>query len=75
MRRPQHKFSSSSNDLSFTSSNPTTKSLDTFSWSATNALNQRPSVSQYSNRFQRHAKDNFSYWPTDTTFKKPRCKY
>jgi hypothetical protein len=67
MKRPQY------NDLSFTSSNPMTKSLDTLSWSGgTDALNQRPSVSQYSNRFQRHAKDNFSYWPTD---KKARCKY
>ncbi len=75
MKRPQHKFSGSSNDLSFTSSNPATKSLDTFTWSATDALNQRPSLSQYSNRFQSHAKDNFSYWPTDLQSKKTRCEY
>lgn len=71
MKRPQHKFSASYNDLS----NQATKSLDTYTWSATDALNQRPSLSQYSNRFQRHAKDNFTYWPTDSAHQKPRCKY
>lgn len=71
LKRPQHKFSSSYNDLSFTSSNPTTKSLDTLTWSATDALRRRPSLSQYSNGFQHHAKDNFSYWPKDSTYQKP----
>jgi hypothetical protein len=71
LKRPQHNFSASYNDLSY----PATKSMDTLTWSATDALKQRPSVSQYSNRFQRQAKDNFSYWPTDLSYKKPRCKY
>jgi hypothetical protein len=75
LKRPQHKFSGSYNDLTLTSSNPATKSLDTMPWSVTDALNRRPSDSQRSNRFQRHAKDNFTYWPTDSTQKITRRKY
>lgn len=71
LKRPQHKFSSSYNDLS---SSPT-KSFDANSWSTlTDTLKQRPSISQHSNRFQRQAKDNHAYWPTDSTQTKPRCK-
>jgi hypothetical protein len=76
MERSQHVFSSSSNqDLSNTTSNPTIKSLDTVTWSSKDELNRRPSLSQYSNRYERHAKDGFSYWPTDLYYKKPRSKY
>lgn len=76
MVRPQHSFSSGSNqDISYTPSNPTTQSLDAMTWSAKNELNRRPSLSQYSNRYERHAKDGFAYWPTDTYYKKPRSKY
>ncbi len=74
MKRPQHKFLASYNDLSYTSSNPATKSLDTLSWSGKDTLKPRPSVSEYTNRFQRPARDNFPYWPTDLSHKKPRCK-
>lgn len=55
--------------------NLTTKSIDSLTWSATDQLNHRPSLSQYGNRYERHAKDGFTYWPTDTDYKKPRCKY
>jgi len=72
MKRPQHKFSTSYNDLSLTSSNPTTQSLDTSTWSRVHTSNRRPSVSQYSSRHQRSGKDNFPYWPIDSTSKKPR---
>jgi hypothetical protein len=72
MSRSQDRFASSSTqDLS----NPTVKSLDSITWSAKNELNHRPSLSQYSNRYERHAKDGFPYWPTDLQYKKPRCKY
>jgi hypothetical protein len=75
MNRPQHVFVSSSNqDFAYTPSNPTTQSVDSMTWSATDQLNRRPSLSQYSNRYERHAKDNFPYWPTDVSYKKPRCK-
>ena len=57
------------------SSNLVTKSLDNMTWSATDQLNCRPSLSQYSNRYERHAKDGFTYWPTDLAYKKPRCMY
>jgi hypothetical protein len=70
--RAQPVFASpSSQDLS----NATTKSLDTSTWSSTNELNRRPSLSQYSNRYERHAKDGFAYWPADAYYKKPRCKF
>jgi hypothetical protein len=75
MKRPQHKFSSSYNDSSFTSSNPATQSMDSFTWAANDASNQRPNLSQYSNRSQQPAKDNFPYWPIDPTNKKTRSKY
>ncbi len=75
MKRPQHKFSSSYNDLSSISSNPTAKSFDTYTWSATDKPKQRPSESQQSSRVKHHAKDNSSYWPTDSDYKKNRCKY
>jgi hypothetical protein len=76
MTRPQNTFSSSSNqDLSYKSSNPTTQSLDAVTWSLKDELNRRPSLSQYSNRYERHAKDGFAYWPTDLYYKKPRCKF
>ena len=71
MRRPQHTFSASYNDLTAAG----TQSLDANTWSATDALHQRPSLNQYSNQFQRHAKENFAYWPTDSAQNKPRCKY
>ncbi|CAF1026958.1 unnamed protein product [Rotaria sordida] len=75
MLRAQHSFTSSSNqDLSNKTPNLTTKSLDSMTWSATDQINQRPSLSQYSNRYERHAKDGFAYWPTDVTYNKPRCK-
>ncbi|CAF0747533.1 unnamed protein product [Rotaria sp. Silwood1] len=74
MIRAQHSFTSSTQDLSNKTPNLTTKSLDSMTWSATDQLNYRPSLSQYSNRYERHAKDGFAYWPTDLTYKKPRCK-
>ncbi|CAF2408348.1 unnamed protein product [Rotaria sp. Silwood2] len=74
MIRAQHSFTSSSQDLSNKTPNLTTKSLDSMTWSATDQLKYRPSLSQYSNRYERHAKDGFAYWPTDLTYKKPRCK-
>ena len=43
-------------------------------WSATDELNRRPSLSRYSNRYERNAKDNFAYWPRDLAYQKPRCK-
>ncbi len=75
MKRPQHQFSSSYNDLSLTSSNPPTKSWESLAWSKIDASNQHPSLSQSSNSFQHNAKDNFSYQPMDSTYKKNRCKY
>lgn len=76
MIRPQHSFSSASNhDISYTPSNQATKSLDAVTWSSKDELNRRPSLSQYSNRYERHAKEGFAYWPTDTYYKKPRSKY
>jgi hypothetical protein len=72
LKKQQHVYSGSNNDLSYSSSNPATKSLDTLTWSATDALNRRPSLAQYANRYQRHAQDRFAYWPTDLTYKKPR---
>lgn len=55
LKRPQHKFSASYNDLSFTSANPTTQSLNNMTWSNADALHSRPSASQHSNRLQRYA--------------------
>ena len=52
----------------------TTKSVDPMSWSATAQLARRPSLTPYSNRYERHAKEGFAYWPTDVEYKKPRCK-
>lgn len=76
MNRPQHSFASPSvQDLSNNTQNLTAKSLDSMTWSATDQLNYRPSISQYSNRYERHAKEGFNYWPTDLDYKKPRCKY
>jgi hypothetical protein len=76
MIRPQHVFASSSNqELSYATSNPATQSLDAMTWSATDQLNRRPSLSQYTNRYERHAKGNFPYWPTDLAYQKPRCKF
>ena len=65
---------SSSQDLSHSTTNSAVQSTDPVTWSATTQLNRRPSLSQYSNRYERHAKDGFAYWPTDTEYKKPRCK-
>lgn len=65
----------SNQELSNKSLNSTTKSLDAMTWSATDQLNQRPCLSQYSNRYERHAKEGFNYWPNDITYAKPRCKY
>ncbi len=73
LKRPQHKFSGSYNDLS--TSNPATRSLDTMTWSMNDTFNHRPSGSQHSNRFQRQAKDNFPYWPSDSKQKKTHSKY
>ncbi|CAF3280495.1 unnamed protein product [Rotaria socialis] len=71
----QNSFASPSNqDLPNKTPNITAASLDSMTWSATEQLNHRPSLSQYSNRYERHAKDGFSYWPTDINYKKPRCK-
>jgi hypothetical protein len=70
-RSPQVFASPSSQDLS----NATTKSLDTSTWSPRNELNHRSSLAQYSNRYEQHAKNGFAYWPTDTYYKKPRCKF
>jgi hypothetical protein len=76
MIRPQHTFSSPSNqDFTHIPSNPATQSLDHMTWSATDQLNRRPSLSPYSNRYERHAKDGFAYWPTDLVYRKPRGKY
>ena len=58
MKRPQHKFSASYNDLSLTSANPTTQSLNNMTWSNADALHPRPSVSQHSSRYQRYAQNN-----------------
>ena len=72
LKRPQHKFSGSYNDL--TSVDPATKSLDAMTWSMADSYNQRPSVSRHSDRLQRLAKDNAAYWPTDSTQKKTHRK-
>jgi len=70
--QPQHVFLPPPNqDLS----NPAAKSLDAMTWSSKEELNRRPSLSQYSNRYERHAKEGFAYWPRDLYYKKPRCKY
>ncbi|CAF0830898.1 unnamed protein product [Adineta steineri] len=74
-QQPQQLSASSSfQDLSYQPSNPAARSMDSMTWSATAQLNRRPSLSQYSNRYERHAKDGFAFWPTDTEYKKPRCK-
>ncbi|CAF0833606.1 unnamed protein product [Adineta ricciae] len=65
---------SSSQNLSCSTTNSAVQSTDPVTWSATAQLNRRASLSQYSNRYERHAKDGFAYWPTDTEYKKPRCK-
>lgn len=72
LSRPQHVFTASSNqDLS----NPTTPSVDVSTWSTKTELNRRSSLSQYSNQYEQHAKEGFAYWPTDTYYRKPRCKF
>jgi len=48
------------------------KSMNNLTWSATDELNKRPSLTQYNNRYSRHAKDGFTYWPTDVVYKKPK---
>ncbi|CAF4544637.1 unnamed protein product, partial [Rotaria magnacalcarata] len=54
----QNTFASPSNqDVSNRKPNITAASLDSMTWSATEQLNHRPSLSQYSNRYERHAKD------------------
>jgi hypothetical protein len=63
------------NPISYPTANPRVKSANPMTWSATAQLNRRASLSQYSNRFERHAKEGFAYWPTDIEYKKPRCKY
>ncbi|CAF1353623.1 unnamed protein product [Rotaria sp. Silwood1] len=73
MKRPQHKFLSSYND-SFTSANLATQSLDALSWSQNDTRNRRPSLTRYTNRFQHYAKDNLSYRPPDSAYKKTACK-
>ena len=51
LKRPQHQFTSSYNDLSYSSSNPATHSLDATSWSNNNDNYQvRPSISQHAHR-------------------------
>ncbi|CAM4758791.1 unnamed protein product [Rotaria magnacalcarata] len=70
MKQPQHQFSASHNDLSFASSNPTTKSLDTLTWSRNDGLNRNQYLARYSNRLQQAGKDKFAYWPSDSTNKK-----
>ena len=69
--RPQPDFSSSSFQEFSTSA---TDSLDSSTWSARSELNRRPSLSQYSNRYQQHAREGFAYWPT-LGYQKPRCKF
>ena len=68
---PQEFASSSRQDLS----NSLTDSLNASTWSLRNELNHRPSLAQYSNVYEQHAKDGFAYWPTDSYYKKPRCKF
>ena len=46
--------------------------FDTLTWSATDELSRRPSLSGYANRYERHAKDGFVYWPKDLIKAKPR---
>ncbi|CAF4149781.1 unnamed protein product [Rotaria magnacalcarata] len=74
MKQPQHQFSASHNDLSFASSNPTTKSLDTLTWSRNDGLNRNQYLARYSNRLQQAGKDKFAYWPSDSTNKKSACQ-
>ncbi|CAF2590088.1 unnamed protein product [Rotaria sp. Silwood2] len=75
MKRPQHRFSASYNDSSFTSANPATHSLDALTWSQNETLNRRPSLTRNSNRSQHYTKDNLSYRPPDSAYKKNACKY
>ncbi len=56
-------------------SNGVTQSLNASTWSSRYELNRRPSLAQYSNRYEQHAKDGFAYWPPDPYYKKPRCKF
>ncbi|CAF3954240.1 unnamed protein product [Rotaria sp. Silwood2] len=70
MKRPQHRFSASYNDSSFTSANPATHSLDALTWSQNETLNRRPSLTRNSNRSQHYTKDNLSYRPPDSAYKK-----
>lgn len=73
-RSPQVSPSASNQDISSNVSNTTPRSFDAATWSARDELNRRPSLSQYSNRYEQHAKDGFAYWPTDS-YKKPRSKF
>ncbi len=63
------------NPISYSTANPIARLANPMTWSATAQLNRRSSLSQYSNRYERHAKEGFAYWPTDIEYKKPRCKY
>ena len=60
LKRPQHNFTASYNDLSYTDANPATKSLDVTTWSNHDNYSRRPSASQYlqsgSNKSQRKKK-------------------
>lgn len=58
LKRPQHRFSASYNDLSVTSTNPTTQSLNATTWSNVDGPHQRPTASQHSNRFQHYSANN-----------------
>lgn len=75
LKRPQHNFSASYNDLSFTSTNPMTKSMDTLTWSQSDALNRYQSSSQNPNRFQSISKDSFGHRSSNSAYKNSGCKY
>lgn len=51
-----------------------TRSLEPMTWSATDELHRRPSLSRYTNRYEQHARDGFVYWPRDLTYQKPKSK-
>lgn len=69
MDHREHLFPSPSfQDLS----NRTTRSFEPLTWSATDELNRRPSLSRYANRYEQHARDGFVYWPRDLTYQKPK---
>ena len=74
MKRPQHQFSGSQNDLSFTSSNPATKSLDALTWSQNQTYQRRPSASQHPSRLQHQQQENSSHWMNESTSNKHQCE-